>query len=568
MQEFMQEGPRLKNQFTSDLFFRRALEFFLKRPPGQEWTNRLHQVGEDASGKLLQWANQAEQEKPRHIPFDPWGQRRDDVLMSEGWKNLHSYAAEQGLLSTGYERKEGPASRIYQMALLYLFHPSSAFVSCPLAMTDGAARALEIYGDRPEHKEAFQHLTSNRADQFWTSGQWMTEKIGGSDVGQSQTLAEVITPKSAEVATEPPRDFRLYGTKWFTSAITSQVALALARVCGAKEGGQGLSLFLVHLRDGKSGMFRQIQVRRLKDKLGTQALPTAEIDLLGTPATLVGEEGHGVRKIATLFNISRIYNSICSVASMRRALVLASDYGARRNVFGKALAEWPLHQVTMTDLLTAKAGALLFVFRTVELWGKDETKSATTEESALLRLMITLAKITTGKTVVEVASEATEVFGGAGYIEDTGFPRLLRDAHVFPIWEGTTNVLSLDVLRAVWRDTPFEIVQKDVRDRLQRAGAKEWTSERKAIEEQLDNLSLWFNAHSKNEELFSANARGFAFEVTSILTKSLFLEMAATGKSQVDQDLARRCCHSRSWRPLTPENLIAAKTISRSEGEI
>src|SRR5262249_53887971 len=156
--------------------------------------------------------------------------------------------------------------------------PSSAFFSCPLAMTDGAARALEIYGDNPEHKTTFQHLTSTDPEKFWTSGQWMTEKTGGSDVGLSETVARPTAKNDL---------YELFGTKWFTSATTSQVAMTLARPEGAEAGSRGLSLFLIRLRD-EAKRLRQIQIYRLKDKLGTDALPTAELGLVGTPASLVG----------------------------------------------------------------------------------------------------------------------------------------------------------------------------------------------------------------------------------------------------------------------------------------
>src|SRR5256714_5434289 len=309
--------------------------------------------------------------------------------------------------------------------------PCSALYSCPLAMTDGAARFLDVYGDEST-RAVFAHLTSRDPRQFWTSGQWMTERSGGSDVGSTSTVAKC----------ESGNDYRMYGVKWFTSATTSQVAMTLARIEGAPSGGSGLSVFLVTLRD-RDGTLRNIRVERLKDKLGTRALPTAELTLEGTPARLVGGAGDGIRKIATLFNITRVYNAVAAVAGMRRALALATDYARRRNAFGKPLIEHPLHRETLAELELEFRAAFLLAFRVVELLGKEESGEASESELRLLRFLIPVAKLYTAKQAIAVASETIEAFGGAGYVEDSGIPRLLRDAQVVSIWEGTTNALGL-----------------------------------------------------------------------------------------------------------------------------
>jgi alkylation response protein AidB-like acyl-CoA dehydrogenase len=341
------------------------------------------------------------------------------------------------------------------MARLYLFHPSSAVYSCPLAMTDGAARFLELYGDE-RTREALERLTSRDPSRFWTSGQWMTERTGGSDVSRTSTVAR---------RTEDPHAFTLHGTKWFTSATTSQLAFALARIDGAPAGGRGLSVFMIELRDA-AGALQGIRVNRLKDKLGTRALPTAELTLDGAPALLVGGEGDGVRKIASLFNLTRAYNAVCAVAAMRRAIALARDYAGRRHAFGRPIAEHPLHQETLAELDARFHASFHLAFQVAELTGRDECGEASEAEQAMLRLLTPVAKLYTAKQAVVVASEALEAFGGAGYIEDTGLPRLLRDAQVLPIWEGTTNVLSLDVWRAIERTDALAPWIADVRARM------------------------------------------------------------------------------------------------------
>ena len=457
MDEFFQEGAQLGDQYHDDVVLRSYLRWRLPTPMLAEIEPGLRRLGQRAVGDLLALGDAAEAEPPRHEPYDAWGRRVDDIVVSDAWRRLDRAAAEEGIVATAYERVHGALSRVHQMARLYLFHPSTATYSCPLAMADGAARFLELQGDaRTRH--ALDHLTSRDPDRVWTSGQWMTERTGGSDVSRTSTIARPGASQGVH---------SLYGTKWFTSATTSQMAMALARIEGAPAGGRGLSVFLVELRD-EHGMLRGIRVNRLKDKLGTRALPTAELTLDGTPALLVGGEGDGVRKIASLFNVTLVYNAIAAVSGMRRALALARDYAGRRSAFGKRLVEQPLHVETLADLDARVRACFFLTFTVVELMGRDECGEASDADLAMLRLLTPVAKLYTAKQAVAVASEAIESFGGAGYVEDTRLPRLLRDAQVLPIWEGTTNVLSLDVWRAIARTNALgpwvEAVRTSMRD--------------------------------------------------------------------------------------------------------
>ncbi|MGI9264239.1 MAG: acyl-CoA dehydrogenase family protein, partial [Gammaproteobacteria bacterium] len=375
---------------------------------------------------------------PELIQYDPGGKRIDYIKVSAAWQRLHDVAATEGIVATAYERKQGEYSRLHQFIRLYLFHPSSAMVSCPLAMTDGAAKVLESVADNDITREAFKHLCSRNPHEFWTSGQWMTEANGGSDVGLSESVA----------VQDDNGDWLISGRKWFTSAATSQIALTLARPEGNPTGGSGLALFYLETRNSDGGM-NGIRVARLKDKLGTRKVPTAELLLDRTRARLVGEARNGVRQIVPMLTMTRTWNSVCAAASMRRGLALACDYATRREAFGRSLSQQPLHVATLARLQAEAAGALVFCFRLTDLIGLSETDGLSSLEEAQLRLLTSLTKLTTGRQAVAVASEVLEAFGGAGYVEDTGIPVLLRDSQVMPIWEGTTNVLSLDFLRAL-----------------------------------------------------------------------------------------------------------------------
>src|SRR5688500_9022042 len=271
----------------------------------------------------------------------------------------------------------------------------------------------------------------------------MTELTGGSDVGLTETVARQ-DPESGS--------YRLYGRKWFTSAIGSQMALTIARPEGNPPGGRGLALFYVETRDAE-GRPHNIEINRLKDKLGTRKVPTAELTLAGTPAQLVKGATDGVRNIAPLLNITRLWNGISAVALMRRGLALAFDYARKRVAFGAPLSEKPLHTDTLAGLQAEFEAAFHLAFYVAELTGRSETGEISEEDALLLRLLTPVMKLTTAKQAVAVASEVLESFGGAGYVEDTGLPVLLRDSQVLPIWEGTTNVLALDTLRALNQDS-------------------------------------------------------------------------------------------------------------------
>ncbi len=438
---FNQPAPQLGNQYDDD----RVLRSYLKRtlPPDMlaEVEPSLREMGELAGGELyaLQLADRLN--VPTLTQWDPWGERIDRIDVTAVWQRAERLAAEFGVVAAAYEGDYGRYARPFQFATAYLFNPSTDIYTCPLAMTDGAARTLLLSGNRPLIERAVPHLISRDPATFWTSGQWMTEATGGSDVGTSETVACRDTNDA----------WRLFGRKWFTSATTSQIALTLARPEGNSPGGRGLALFYLELRD-ENGRLNDLTVNRLKDKLGTRKVPTAELMLEGTPAYPVMELANGVRNIVPMLHLTRTWNSVMAASLMRRGMALARDYARRREAFGALLSNKPLHIDTLARLQAETEAAFHLSFFLVELIGRDEAGDITPEDADLLRLLTSIAKLTTGRQAADVASEVLEAHGGAGYIEDTGLPLLLRDSQVLSIWEGTTNVLSLDALRAIASD--------------------------------------------------------------------------------------------------------------------
>ncbi len=458
MTGFIQAPPQLGNTWQADALLQQVLARLL--PPAMLTTiaPQLDALGAMAGGPLYQRALDERLLVPVHTPWDAWGNRIDRIDVTPLWQEAARLAATEGLVAAGHEPTYGAAARLHQFALAYVLGPSLDLFTCPLAMADGAATVLRDHA-HPTAQAARARLLTRDPDQAWTSGQWMTERTGGSDVSRTETVA-TLAPNAAPDDAEA---WRLRGVKWFTSATTSEMALALARPDGNPPGSPGLALFLVQPRDA-AGRLRGVTVHRLKDKLGTRKVPTAELTLDGAHATLLGEPRGGVRAIAPMLGVTRTWNAICAAGLARRAVMLATDYARRREAFGARLIDKPLHVDTLAGLVAEVDAMVLLAFRVVELLGRAEHGDA--DAALRLRALTPLVKLVTGKQAVAVTSEAIEACGGAGYVEDTGLPRLLADAQVLPIWEGTSNVLALDALRALARPEVGAALRDDAATRL------------------------------------------------------------------------------------------------------
>lgn len=514
---FVQSPPVLGNQYGDDTFLRSYLQRRLPAEVLADIEPSLTELGALAGGELYQLQLRDRLNEPTLTQWDAWGNRVDRIEVSPLWRRAAALAAMHGLVAIPYERRHGRYSRIHQFAAVYLFHPSTDVYTCPLAMSDGAARTLTVSGNQALIKRAVARLTSRDPAQAWTSGQWMTELTGGSDVGASLTRA--VRDESGS--------WRLFGRKWFTSAITSQMALTLARPEGNGPGGSGLAMFYVetHAADGNSN---GIRVERLKDKLGTRKVPTAELTLDGTRAELVGDTRHGTRNIEPMLTVTRAWNSVTSVSFMRRALMLARSYARQRRAFGAKLEDLPLHVDTLAGLEAETRGAFLLAFELIELMGCEEAGEIAAEQRALLRLITPIVKLLTARQAVAVVSECIEAFGGAGYVEDTGLPLLLRDTQVLPIWEGTTNVLALD---AVLRGEP-SVGLPALRARIERAialdvpgaDARLTAAGRQALAA-VEHVTRWLSQNNDPRRL-QAHARRLAMTLGRALQLALLIEHA------------------------------------------
>ncbi|HJR14056.1 MAG TPA: acyl-CoA dehydrogenase family protein [Rhodanobacteraceae bacterium] len=532
---FVQPAPQLADPYRDD----RVLQSWLARV----LPDARRRAAEPDFIALAEYAQRAYARQVATTPgepvltnFDVWGNRVDRIELTETWREGPAMAARHGLVADGHDRALGEFARVQQFAKVYLYHVASAFYSCPLAMTDGVATALRDAPNAALRERVLPHLLSRASATFWISGQWMTETAGGSDVGMSETTARRDADGS----------WRLNGRKWFTSAINAEVALALARPQGNPGDADGLALFCVEARNA-DGTWNGITVDRLKDKLGTRELPTAEIHLRDTRAELVGESARGVRAITPVLQVTRLWNAFGSLSTMARCLALTRDFARRRHTFGKPLIDQPLFADALTGWEAEFEAAFHLAMQVALLLGRVESGVGNDRDAALQRLLTPLAKLWICKLGTHIASETVEALGGIGYLEDSGIPLLLRDAQVFPIWEGASNVQALDFLRALDKlgiDALVEAVDAwtEAADRV--------VSDRdaEAIHGAIRHADTWLRDHARNAHALQAGALRLGNTCARAIAAALLAQHAAWAqRHQKDSapavSLRRFCAH-------------------------
>jgi acyl-CoA dehydrogenase len=418
---------------------------------------KLREFGELIGHTVANNADVVEENPPELRTHDKDGTRIDAVEHHPAHVENERLVYEAGLIADAFEAPPGrdePVSFPFHFGQFYLMeYASSVGLSCPGAMTGGAALVLDEFDDG-SLEDYYDGLTARDYEDLLTGAMFLTEKQGGTDVGAN------------EVTAEPAGDgtYELYGEKWFCSNVDSGAALVLARRPDAPAGTDGLSLFLV-AELGESGESEGYRVRRLKDKMGTKSVPTGEVVFEGATAHLVGEPENGFKQMSEMLNMERLYNAVGSCGAMGRALLESKVHAANREVFGRRLDEHPLMRRDLLEMATDHEAALAFTFEAVAAFHRREREDAD-DAHRLMRILVPVAKYRTARMAVDTASYAMEVKGGNGYVEEFVHPRLLRNAQVLPIWEGASNVMALDVLRALNREAAHEPLLALVDDRL------------------------------------------------------------------------------------------------------
>lgn len=483
-----------KSWHSEDLAFESVLSLYLPSPQPIAISEFLHSFASQClHPDTLRYSVDAELNPPRLYPLTTFGEenRSDALWTSEGWRALKDIGIQGGTVALGYHHapdavKQEWNRRIHQFATVYLFTGSAALVTCPAAMTDGAALLLsrhlqDVDGDQPGRAKVLS-AARDKLIQFdpkkaWTSGQWMTERTGGSDVSLTESVAERLSGEqieqdikafgSGEDATGMPLGpWRVDGYKWFSSATDADMVVLLAKTA------KGISTFYAPMRRAKAAggtVMNGVRLVRLKEKLGTKALPTAEVEIRGMRAWLIGEEGKGVKEISSVLNSTRLWTAVGAVGGWARGMAVARAYSRVRKVKNALLQDNPQHVAWMADEVVKQRAACHLVFFGVALQGISEQGAMATEHTGaetilprttreaeiLLRVLTPVMKAQCSLASVAGLRACMESLGGVGYCENNfdggimNIARIFRDTNVNCIWEGTTSVMAEDLVRAL-----------------------------------------------------------------------------------------------------------------------
>lgn len=445
--EVLNQPPPLENVnlFTSDRVLMEAVTREGAEGPAAPLTSFGAKLG---SAEIIDLGRQANAYPPVLKAFDRYGHRRDEVEYHPSYHRLMTLSIEQGLhgspwdhLLTGKEPEAGAV--VTRVAGSYMMSQVEAGHCCPITMTNAAVAALLVQRDLLDiwvpriltrrYDAAFRPASEKAGATF---GMGMTEKQGGTDVRANTTIAAPVGDGG------PDGEYRITGHKWFLSAPMSDAFLVLA------QAPQGLTCFLMP-RFTPDGRVNAVRIQRLKEKLGNRSNASSEVEFEEAAAWAVGEEGRGVRTIIEMVTHTRLDCAIASAGMMRQALAQALYHCAYRTVFQKRLIDQPLMTNVLADLALDSEATAALSFRAARAFDRAHASQA---EAAYKRLMTPVAKYWVCKRAPQFAYEAMECLGGSGYVEESIAARIYREMPVNAIWEGSGNVMCLDVLRALHRE--------------------------------------------------------------------------------------------------------------------
>ena len=449
------------NFYACDPGLQQAIALYLPSDLRAVVEPKMHELGALAGGRLDQLARTADRHPPALHPRDAAGRDLD-------WIEYHPAYAEMERLAYGVYSLHRmshvggvfgwpePLPPLVKYIFQYLFVQGEFGLMCPVSMADTGITLLRNTTSRDIAERYLPRMLSDDTKQLWRCAQFLTEQGAGSDVGNIEVMAK------------PDGDhWRIYGDKWFCSNADADVILLLARTEGAAPGSRGLSLFLVP-REREDGSRNAYRIVRLKDKLGTNSMASGEVALDGAVGFLIGEQGSGLRQIMKTVSLSRLSHGVRAAAMMRRCLNESVQVARHRRAFGARIIDFPLLRRQLMKIMVPTEQALSMVLFTGHTMAGANQGDAASE--TLLRILTPLLKFRACRDNVPVATAAMEVRGGNGYIEDWVNPRLIRDAQVGLLWEGTSNINALDVItRAIAKVRAHEALATALRTKLDEA---------------------------------------------------------------------------------------------------
>lgn len=500
------------------------IESYLEPADRERLAPVLTALGADAAERLAPLADVADKNPPTLAQFDREGDRVDVIDYHASYQELQKAAYEEYGLSAlshrGLHGWDGLPPHLVKYILSYVFVQAEFGLACPVSMTDAAARTLRKFGEGEQITEAIERLISTDPDHRFTGAMFMTEIQAGTDIAQTSTVAE-----------RDGENWKLSGRKWFASNPDADIILTLARYPGGDDTTRGVGLFMLPKRrpDGTKNSY---VIDRLKDKLGTRSMPSGEVTLDGAYAVQVGQLERGFRQMAEMVNTSRLSNAMRATALMRRSINEALAHARQRVVFGKTLIEAPLMRMTLLPLQAEAEAALGLVFYCGDMLQRGDGGDASA--SAQIRVLTPLAKHYICKRARFVTGETMEVRGGRGYIEEWPDARLVRDSHLGSIWEGSSNVIALDVLRCMRKQDTHRLLANTMVEKLNTITLAEADPEVREL------LTRWTAIVDRGDVILGAEADtaealigGYADDLAQLIMATLLLEQ---GDAEVARD--------------------------------
>ncbi|MFW6434956.1 MAG: acyl-CoA dehydrogenase family protein [Halovenus sp.] len=534
------ETARACNYWRLDRSLRLAAQRYYPERDLDWACERLEEWGAVVGTTIAENSEVVDRHGPALHTYDRDGELANEVEYHPKQIENERLAYEHGIVADSFrpppdrDERLGLTHHLLMNGLLAYADPGFA---CPVAMTGGVALVLDRFDDGTLDSY-FEGLTAREYEDVIEGAMFLTEKQGGSDVGANETRAEK----------DGDGTYHLYGEKWFCSNVDAEGTLALARRPDAPDGTEGLSLFLVpHTTD--DGTFNDQIYRRLKNKLGTISVPTGEVVFEGATGYLVGEPERGFKYMTEMLNLERLHNAFASVGIVGRCLLESKIHAANREAFGDTIDQYPLMRRDLVEMAVDHEAAIAFVFAAATaLDDRREAPDGSDAERAayqLMRLLVPIAKYRTARQAVETASYACEVLGGNGYVEGFVTERMLRDAQVLPIWEGTSNILSLDVLRALDREDAHEALIPHVRTQLD-------TVEHPALDSSIDLLESGFSELQRAlAHLATADRREAQYEAKQLATLIYDVvagaHLLATAQARLEEGNGRMVLVARSF---------------------
>lgn len=500
-----------RNFYHSDKILRNYFKQHVSAEGYAYMQDKLEYTGQQAAGIMNELSLLADKNGPELIKRNFTGENIDKISFHPAYWELMKIAVKSEMFRVKWEpslqQKFNAEKQRLGFASGYLYAMSECGQYCPLCMTDGVARLVDLFCREEDRARLLPHIATNNAADLYTGAMFLTEKTGGSDVGASITVAE---HQEDDVYT-------LNGEKWFCSNANAQLIFALARTDNDVKGTRGLSIFLIE-NPLQNGERNYMEVIRLKDKLGVRSMASAECILRDTKGKLVGKEFEGFKVMVEMVNLSRLYNSVAALSTSRRALIEAYQFLSARNTFGKPALEHALIRTKLTELAALNVANFYLVWRAIE--ALDKADNGDKKEMSLFRIINPMTKKWSAETGVYITRESMELMGGLGYIEDGVMPKLMRDMMVLPIWEGSGNIIVLDMLRAFFKSDGFDTLSAEVENT-----ASNNTEHAAFLRNSLQQLKAFAeNLKQMNAEDMEASAKPFFERLTTLYQVSVLID--------------------------------------------